>query len=326
MIVGATHRGGEGGELTFILAEAVPPVPPSTELTGPVVLSIVPVAMAVTFTENAHEVPPASVAPVKLTTREPAAAAMAPPPQLPASPFGVETLRPPGSGSVKPTPVKVLDLLGLSMVKLSEIDSFTSMVTAPKDFAIIGGAGTTVMLAEAVLPVPALVEVTVTLLVCVPTLVPVTLTPKVHEADPASVAPVKLISAEPGVAAMLPPPQVPVSPFGVETTRPGGSVSRKPTPVKAADVLGLLMVNLSEVEPFSGMVAAPKPFAIDGGEFPDPLVMRTLSMMAPALTPCPVVSLTNVMVSLSPVATKVKTLVVQKLAELPGFSPVVSKV
>src|SRR5678815_2865347 len=45
----------EGGATTLMLAEAVPPVPPSVEVTLPVVLFCVPAAMPVTFTEKVHE-------------------------------------------------------------------------------------------------------------------------------------------------------------------------------------------------------------------------------------------------------------------------------
>jgi hypothetical protein len=48
VIVGGTHAGGCGGELTLMLAEAVPPVPPSLEVTGPDVLFFVPAEVAVT--------------------------------------------------------------------------------------------------------------------------------------------------------------------------------------------------------------------------------------------------------------------------------------
>ena len=270
MIVGATHRGGGGGELTLILAEAVPPVPPSTEVTGPVVLSFVPAEVAVTVTLNAHQALPASVAPVKLTAPEPAVVPMAPPPQLPVSPLGVETARPSGSASVKPTPVKVSDLLGLLMLKLSEVDSFTAMVTAPKDFAIVGGA-TIVTLAEAVPPVPPSFEVTApVVLFFVPAVVPVTLTLKVHESLDTSVALARLMLPDPAVATMVPMvldvlAQLPVSPFGVETTRPAGSESVKPTPLNVVSELGFLIVKLSKVDPLSGMLAAPKDFAIVGG-------------------------------------------------------------
>ena len=59
----------------------------------------------------------------------------------------------------------------------------------------------------------------------------------------------------PAVAVIVPAPQVPVRPFGVEITRPAGSVSLKPTPVRAVVVLLFWMVKVSEVEPFSGMLA-----------------------------------------------------------------------
>jgi hypothetical protein len=64
----------------------------------------------------------------------------------------------------------------------------------------------------------------------------------------------------PAVAVIVPAPHVPVSPFGVEITRPAGSVSLKVTPVSAVVVFGFVMVKLSEMEPFSGMLAAPKVF------------------------------------------------------------------
>ena len=64
---------------------------------------------------------------------------------------------------------------------------------------------------------------------------------------------------------MVPPPQEPVSPFGVETTRPAGSVSLKPTPVSVVVVLLFWMVKVKLVEPFSGMLAAPKALMITGG-------------------------------------------------------------
>ncbi len=78
---------------TVTLAEAVPPVPPSTEVTAPVVLFFVPAVVPVTFTLKVHEALAASVAPVKLTAPDPAVATMVPPPQLPASPFGDDSER-----------------------------------------------------------------------------------------------------------------------------------------------------------------------------------------------------------------------------------------
>jgi hypothetical protein len=65
------------------LAEAVPPVPPSTDVTAPVVLFCTPAAVPVTFTLNVHDPLAASAAPVRLTLLPPAVAAIVPPPHDP---------------------------------------------------------------------------------------------------------------------------------------------------------------------------------------------------------------------------------------------------
>ena len=70
-------------------------------------------------------------------------------------------------------------------------------------------------------------------LFCVPAAMPVTFTENVQELLAAIVPPLRLITFVPAVAVIVPAPQVPVRPFGVETTRPAGSVSLKPTPVSA---------------------------------------------------------------------------------------------
>lgn len=268
-----------GGEMpaAVTVAEAVLPVPPSTEVTGPVVLFFVPTVVSVTFTLKVHDALPARVAPVKLTTLDPAVAVMVPPPQLPVSPFGVETPRPAGKVSVNPTPVNV-EALGLVIVKPREVDPPTTMLAAPNDFPIVGGAiAATMTLAAAVPPTPPSSEVTVlVVLFFVPTVVPVALTLKVHEAVAASVAPVKLTLPDPAVAATAPPPQLPVSPFGVETTSPAGSQSLKPMTVNETAALGLVRVKLSEVVPFSGTLAVPKDFTIVGGAVPAPVVIRPM--------------------------------------------------
>ena len=62
-------------------------------------------------------------------------------------------------------------VLGFVMVKLSEVEPFNGMLEAPKAFAMVGGA-TTVIEALEVLPVPAFVEVTWTLLFFTPAVVP----------------------------------------------------------------------------------------------------------------------------------------------------------
>ncbi len=61
----------EGGATTAIEAEAVPPVPPSVEVTAPVVLFLAPAVVPVTFTEKVHELLCARVAPERLMTLVP---------------------------------------------------------------------------------------------------------------------------------------------------------------------------------------------------------------------------------------------------------------
>ena len=64
----------------------------------------------------------------------------------------------------------------------------------------------------------------------------------------------------PGVAVAV-PPQLLLSPLGLETTRPGGSVSVKPRPVSETVLaLGLLIAKVRVVLPPSGMEAAPNEF------------------------------------------------------------------
>jgi len=74
-------------------------------------LFFVPAAVPVRFTENVHELLAARLDPDKLTTFAPCVAVIAPPPQLPVRPFGVETVKPEGNVSLKPTPVSVVDVL-----------------------------------------------------------------------------------------------------------------------------------------------------------------------------------------------------------------------
>jgi hypothetical protein len=130
---------------------------------------------------------------------------------------------------------------------------------------MITGGEVTVMEALDVLPGPLSVAVTVTELFFTPPVVPVTFTLKVQEVVLARVAPERLTLPEPATAVMVPPPQEPVRPFGVETTRPAGRVSVNATPVSEVVVFGLSMVKLSEVLPFTGMEAAPNTFVIVGG-------------------------------------------------------------
>jgi hypothetical protein len=114
-------------------------------------------------------------------------------------------------------------------------------VAAPNEVASDGGA-TTVSEALAVLPVPPLVEDTVAELFFTPAVVPVTFTENTQLAPAVNVAPDKVIVLEPAVAVIVPPPQVPLTPFGVDTTRPAGNESANPTPVNDDERFGLVSV------------------------------------------------------------------------------------
>src|SRR5213080_3018373 len=117
---------------------------------------------------------------------------------------------------------------------------------------IITGAPTTVIEAFDVLPVPPSVEVTCTLLFFTPAVVPCTSTETVQFALAASVPPLMLTEPEPPTAVAV-PPQVLLR-LGVDaTTRPAGRLSVNAIPFRVTLVLGLLIVNVSEVVPFSGI-------------------------------------------------------------------------
>ena len=252
-----------GGITTVMVAVEVLPAPPLAEVTVTELLCNPP-AVPVTLTEKVQLADAASEAPERLTEEDPAVAVIGPPPQEPVSPLGVDTTKPDGSMSVKATPVSVVFVFELVMVKLRLALPPKATVDAPKPFMMAGGLKTA-MLAVPVLPVPPLVEVTETELFLTPSVLPVTFTEKVQLADAASVAPDRLTEVDPAVAVMIPPPQTPVSPLGVETTSPAGSESVKATPVRLVAAFGLLTVKLRLVLPPTAIAAAPKLLLIDGG-------------------------------------------------------------
>lgn len=118
----------------------------------------------------------------------------------------------------------------------------------------------------------------VTLLFFTPAVEPETLRPTVQEASPARVLEERLTLPEPATAVIVPVQVVP-RPLGVATTRPEGKESVKAIPLSVLEELGLVMVKVSEVVPFSGTVETPKDFAMVGGE-------RTLRL-AVAVFPVP---------------------------------------
>ena len=135
------------------------------------------------------------------------------------------------------TPASAVLVFGLVIVNVSVDVPPATMGFGAKDL-VREGAVRTITEALDVLPVPPLVEDTVTLLFFVPVVLPNTFTEKVHDPPVASVAPARLTVEEPAVAVIVPPPQLPVSPFGVATTRPDGKVSVKATSLSVAPVFG----------------------------------------------------------------------------------------
>jgi hypothetical protein len=251
-----------GGEATVMLAEAVLPVPPLVEVTLPVRLFLTPLVAPVTVTLNWQLVLVAILPPVNVMVPG-ARVVSTPPPHAGCAPV-VGTVSPAGRVSVTPTPVSPTLAFGFVMVKVSDVVPLTAMFAAPKDLAIDGGA-TTVRLAEAVVPVPPSVEVTLpVVLFLMPAVVPVTFTLKLQELLAVTLPADKLITPVPAVAVTV-PAQLPVSPLGVETTKPEGNVSVKATPVSAVELLLFWIVKVSEVAPFNGMLGAPNNLLMAGG-------------------------------------------------------------
>jgi hypothetical protein len=95
---------------------AVPvfPVPPFVELTFPVVLTLLPEVVVVTFTLTAQEAPAAIVPPLRLRLLDPATP-VAVPPQVLLMPEGFATTNPEGKLSVTATPLNAVVEFGLVM-------------------------------------------------------------------------------------------------------------------------------------------------------------------------------------------------------------------
>jgi hypothetical protein len=115
-------------------------------------------------------------------------------------------------------------------VKLSEVEPFSGMLAAPNALSMTGGA-ITVMEAFEVFPVPASVELTVTLLFFTPPVVPVTFTETTQEALETSVPADKLTEEAPAIPLAV-PPQLLVRAAGEAKTKPAGRLSVNATPVR----------------------------------------------------------------------------------------------
>src|ERR1700733_15873363 len=137
------------------------------------------------------------------------------------------------------------------------------MLAAPNTFAIVGDA-TTVTDALEVLPVPASIDVTVTLLFFTPAAVPVTLRDMMQEELLGTVPPIRLTIEPPPLAANV-PPHVVLRFWGVDTLSPAGRLSVKAIPVREKGfVTGLLMVKDKFVEPLRAILVGANAFTITG--------------------------------------------------------------
>ena len=84
----------------------------------------------------------------------PAIAVIAPPPQDPVNPLGVETVSPAGSVSLKPMACSVVPELIFARLKVKLVEPFSGIVAAPNDLVKFAGGAITVTDAVDVFPVP----------------------------------------------------------------------------------------------------------------------------------------------------------------------------
>ena len=255
-----------GGISTATLAVAVPPVPPLVELTVPVVLVFTPDVVLVMLTEIEQLLLVAMDPPVRLSVVSPTFGENVPP-QLLVAPVGEATLMPLGRGSLTATPLCATVLAaGLVMVMVSVVVPFSGMLAAPNDLVMVG-ADIAVKAAEAVVPVPPLVALTVpVVLTWLPAVVGVTVTETVQKLLTGTVPPLRLMLVAFAFAVNV-PPQVLLVVGELVTCRPEGNESLTATPVSAAMLPdGLVMVRVKVDVPPTLMVVGKKLLVIVGAE------------------------------------------------------------
>src|SRR5262245_17880047 len=119
-------------------AEAFAPAPLSVDVMLPVWFILRPRSIAVTVTEKMQELPAAIVPPVSAMELA-RGTAVTVPPHEPVKPFGLATTSPAGSGSVKATPLRLVEF-GLWSVNVNVVLAKNGMELTPKDLAIVGAA------------------------------------------------------------------------------------------------------------------------------------------------------------------------------------------
>jgi hypothetical protein len=164
---------------------------------------------------------------------------------------------------VKPTLLNELPVFGFVIVKLSVLLAFKAMVLGLKPTVTVGGA-TTRRLAVAVLPIPPSVELIWALALLAPAVVPDTVTEIVHDVFVGSEPPLSC-TVDPEFASDAVPPQ-PLLVTVPPATRPLLRVALNASPWSVMLLAGLLIVNVSEVIPVSGMLGvAPNATEMLGG-------------------------------------------------------------
>jgi len=251
-----------GGATTVTVAVLlVVPVPPSVEVTAPLVLFLTPAVVPVTSTFTVQVPPPDDmVPPLNVSDVSPAFGVNVPPHDVLA--FGVEaTANPDGSVSVNPTPVRVVVVLLLVMVKVRVVVPPSGIVAAPNAFEMVAGPTTVTVAVLLVAPAPLSVELmTPVVLFWTPAAVPITVTVNEQEPLAASVPPANEIML--GATVVTVPPQVEALPLGTDS--PPGSVSVKVIPDSDWLEFGFVIVNIRLVVPPTGMLASPNALEMVG--------------------------------------------------------------
>jgi hypothetical protein len=252
----------DGGNATITDALAVFPEPPFAELTAPDTLFFVPAPTPLTLTVTVQD-PNGGIEPPDNDTVP--AAALAEPPQPFDRPLGVFTTNPAGKLSLNPTPVSVVATFGFETVNVKLVVDPIGNTDFPNAFAIAGGATTTTF-ADAVFPVPPVVEDTAPeVFTFCPALVPTTSTFTVHEPDDGIDPPANDTDPLPATA-VTEPPQPFVAPFGDATTNPAGRLSVNATPESAVVEFGFDNENVKLVGTPNATDDTPNALVMDGGD------------------------------------------------------------
>lgn len=242
-----------GADATDSVAFPVLPVPPSFEVTAPVVLFLTPTVVPVTFTTIVQVPLAGMVPPLYVNDVSPALGVNVPPHDVDA-PGDAATCKPDGRPSVNATPVNCCVVFGLVIVNVNVVVPFSGILGTPNAFDIDGGA-TTVIEALAVLPAPPSVDVMLpVVLFLTPAVAPVTST-VTKQVPPAESIPEPNVSAvSPGLGANVPPQESLL--LGVAATcSPDGSGSLNPIPVSAVE-FGFVSVNIRVAVPPRGIVGS----------------------------------------------------------------------